>query len=363
MKKIHLTLLLLGIAFILYMMKECAGAPNVEELRLKEKNKAAAINGAVEQCLDDFGFKKEWVRRKVIKNKTVKKHLKLVKVPIDLPFPILNLAIKSAVADSGGMIFSGREISGKNRLILTIGYENVTVDSIVLTKDRKLTHKKGKIALIIDDFGTNKAEILERYLKLPEKITFSIIPGSKYAEEIGRLALKSGKEVLIHLPMESHEAPEKNEKILLKNNSKKRDAEKLINLCIKELPMAKGFSNHMGSKATENAVLMKYVADILRKKHLYFVDSRTSELSRAYEVFRKSRNKVLKRDVFLDNVETEEFILSQLEELMRIASENGSAVGIGHETKEITYGVLQKEIPRMLRKGYELIFISEMPGK
>ena len=48
---------------------------------------------------------------------------------------------------------------------------------------------------------------------------------------------------------------------------------------------------------------------------------------------------------------------------MRIASENGKAVGIGHETKEITYSVLQKEIPRILKKGYELIFISEMLGK
>ena len=77
----------------------------------------------------------------------------------------------------------------------------------------------------------------------------------------------------------------------------------------------------------------------------------------------KSRNKVLKRDVFLDHVETEEFILSQIEVLMRIASENGKAVGIGHETKEITYRVLQKEIPRILKKGYELIFVSEMLGK
>ena len=275
MKKVHLTIILLGIALILYLVKDYAGAPNIEGLLQKEKNKAAAIDGAVEQCLDDFGFKKEWVRRKIIKDKTAEKYLKLVKVPVDLPFPILNLAIKSAVADSGGRIFSGREISGKNRLILTIGYENVTVDSIVLTKDRKLTHKKGKIALIIDDFGTNKGEILEGYLKLPEKITFSIIPGSKYAKEIGGLAQKSGKEVLIHLPMESHEPPEKNESILLKNNSKKRDAEKLINLCIEELPMAKGVSNHMGSKATENAALMKYLADILMKKGLYFVDSRT----------------------------------------------------------------------------------------
>ncbi|MCK4966838.1 hypothetical protein KAS50_07395, partial [bacterium] len=77
MKKTHLTLILLGIALVLYLVKDYAGAPNIEGLLQKEKNKAAAIDGAVEQCLDDFGFKKEWVRRKVIKNKTTEKHLKL----------------------------------------------------------------------------------------------------------------------------------------------------------------------------------------------------------------------------------------------------------------------------------------------
>ena len=134
---------------ILYLIKEFGGTADIETLLQQKKNKASAINNAVEQCLDDFGFKKAWIRRKVIKNKETEKFLKWIRVPNDLPFPVLNLAMSHTVIDSGGQVFSGKELTGKKLLILTIGYDNIVVDSLVLTKDRKLTHKKGKIYLCV----------------------------------------------------------------------------------------------------------------------------------------------------------------------------------------------------------------------
>ena len=78
---------------------------------------------------------------------------------------------------------------------------------------------------------------------------------SKYSKEIGESASKNGKEVIIHLPMESHEPIEKEEKILLKENMNRKNVANLLSISSQELKMAKGLSSHMGSKATENAIL------------------------------------------------------------------------------------------------------------
>jgi len=326
----------------------------------REKNLALSIDRAVENCLKSFDIQEKWIKKKIIKGNNIDKNIKEVRVPKDLPFAVINLALTNAVIDSGGLIIEGKELIQSKRLIITAGYNKIVADSLILIKDRKLIHKKGEIAIIIDDFGTDSGELIEKYLKFPEKITFSIIPGNKYSKEIGESASKNEKEVIIHLPMESHEPLEKEEKIILMEKMNRIGITSIINASSKELPMAKGLSNHMGSKATENAVLMKNLAEVLRRKKMFFIDSRTTNNSKAFEVFKKSRARVLKRDIFLDNEETREFILAQLNELMQTARDNGKAIGIGHATKGLTYLLLSEEMPKIQRKGYDFVFVSEL---
>ena len=367
MKRLKLTIFFLFISFIIFIIKNLTTPSSLKNSEEREINLALSIDNAVERCLKEYGIQEKWIRRNTIqdRNNNIKKNIKSIRIPEDLSIPVLNLAITKAVISSEGRIIEGNEITSRNRLIITVGYDNVVVDSLILTKDKALTHKKGKIAIIIDDFGSDNGKIIEEYLEFPEIITFSIIPGNKYSKEIGESASKEGYEVIVHLPMESNTPPDRNEKILLKDQMSRKDIEKIINMSIDELPMAKGLSNHMGSKATENPILMKDLAEVLKRKKLYFVDSFTSTKSIAFEVFVKSDVRVLKRDVFLDNKEEvgEEFILARLDELMKIASEKGKVIGIGHATKEITCEVLRREMPKIYKKGYEFVFASQIFGK
>ncbi|NVM02854.1 MAG: divergent polysaccharide deacetylase family protein [Candidatus Helarchaeota archaeon] len=365
MKRLKLTVLFLCISFIILIIKYLSSSSILKYSEERRINLALSIDKAVEYCLKEYDINEKWIRRNVIQHtdNNIRKNIKWIRIPEDLPLPVLNLAIAKAVIDSGGRIIEGKEITRRNRLIITAGYDNIVVDSLILTKDKDLTYKKGKIAIIIDDFGGDNGKIVEEYLEFPEIITFSIIPGNKYSKEIGESASKRGYEVMVHLPMESKTSPKKNEKILLKDKMSRRDVERIINMSMDELPMAEGLSNHMGSKATENATLMKYLAEVLKRKKLYFIDCLTSTKSRAFDVFRKSKIRVLKRDVFLDNEENEELILAQLDELMRIAKKNGKAIGIGHATKDITRRVLRKEMPEIYKKGYEFVSASEILTK
>ncbi len=360
MKKLKITLIFISIVFIVYIIKNIFFGSRISEEQ--QMNLALSIDRAIEGCLKVYDIQDSWIRRSIItrKDSDINKNVKLIRIPKDLPFSILNLAITKSVSDSGGKIFTGEEVSKSNSLIISAGYDDIVIDSLVLIKDGKLTYKKGKIALIIDDFGNDNSEVIKEYLRFPEKITFAVIPGNKYSKEIGKFAFENGFEVIIHLPMESDQPQEKGESIVLKGKMDRKNVENIINLSIKELPMARGVSNHMGSKTTEDAVLMKLLADVLKRKGFYFIDCLTSNKSKAFEVFKKSKMRVLKRDVFLDNEENESVILSQLNELMKIAKENGKAVGIGHSTKGITLKILQGEIPKMYKKGFEFVFASEI---
>jgi len=365
MKRLKLTIFFLCVSFIILIIKYLSSSSILNYSEERQVNLASSIDQAVEYCLKEYDIRENWIRRNVVQHKkdNMRKNIKWIRIPEDLPFTVLNLAIAKAVIDSGGRIIEGKEIARRNRLIITAGFGNVVVDSLILTKDKDLTHKKGKIAIIIDDFGDDNGKTVEEYLKFPEVITFSIIPGNKYSKEIGESASRRGYEVIVHLPMESKTSPKKNEKILLKDKMSRKDVQRIINISMDELPIAKGLSNHMGSKATENATLMKYLAEVLKRKKLYFIDSFTSTRSRAFDVFKKSKVRVLKRDVFLDNEENEELILAQLDELMRIAAKKGKAIGIGHATKEITCSILRRKMPEIYKKGYEFVSASEILEK
>ena len=367
MKRLKLTIFFLFISFIILIIKSLTGPSSLKDSEERRVSLVLSIDNAVEDCLKEYDIQEKWIRRNTVqdRNINIEKNIKSIRIPYDLSIPVLNLAVTKAVIGAGGRIIEGNEITNRNRLIITVGYDNVVVDSLILTKYKKLTHKKGEIAIIIDDFGSDNGNIIEKYLGFPEVITFSIIPGNRYSKEIGESASKEGFEVMVHLPMESETPPERNEKILLREKMSRKEIEKIIDMSISELPMAKGLSNHMGSKATENATLMKDLAEVLRRKKLYFIDNFTSTKSKAIEVFDKSKVRVSKRDLFLDNKEEveEEFILARLDELMKIASEKGKVIGIGHATKEITCEVLRREMPKIYKKGYEFIFASEILEK
>ena len=219
MKRLKLTIVFLFIFFIILIIKNLLAPSVLKNSEERKINLALSIDNAVEDCLKEYGIQEKWIRRNTIQNQNnnIKKNIKSIRIPGDLSIPVLNLAITKAVIGSGGRIIEGNEITRRNRLIITVGCDNVVVDSLILTKDKKLTHKKGKIAIIIDDFGSDNGKIIEEYLKFPEIITFSIIPGNKYSKEIGESASKEGYEVMVHLPMESKTPPKRDEKILLKD--------------------------------------------------------------------------------------------------------------------------------------------------
>jgi polysaccharide deacetylase 2 family uncharacterized protein YibQ len=214
------------------------------------------------------------------------------------------------------------------------------------------------VAIIIDDLGYDK-KIARQLSQLNGGITFSILPHSPYQGSIARLAKKNGLGTMLHLPMEPFEYPNTNPGpgTLLTTMT----PDQLIRQLEKNLasvPHIKGVNNHMGSKMTAESSQMYQIFSVLKKRNLFFIDSRTSDKSLCKPSARLFQIPFAQRDVFLDHSQDPDFIRKQIKELIRIAQQNGQAVGIGHP-HTITYEILREMMPE-LQKKVKLVPASEI---
>ena len=222
---------------------------------------------------------------------------------------------------------------------------------------------RGRIGIIIDDFGYIRNRLTAGFMALDEKLTFSIIPGHRYSQDMADEAARSGHEVMIHLPMEpvNYNGRDEEDYILLYGMDR-GEALSRIRRAFQELPTSKGANNHEGSLATLDTVLMTVLASELKNRDKYFVDSFTTPDTRAQEVMQNHGVPTAGRQVFLDNVDDPAYIRRQLAQLASWAETTGSAVGIGHvgASHLNTLEVLTDEIPKLRDRGFEFVFISEL---
>lgn len=219
-------------------------------------------------------------------------------------------------------------------------------------------HKLPKVAIIIDDLGYDR-KIAEKFLELDVAFTFSILPFSPFQNKIARRARAKGLEVMLHMPMEPMEYPSVNPGpgTLLAAMS----PDELISQLEKNLatlPDIKGVNNHMGSKLTAESNQLYQIFSILKKRGLFFVDSRTTAKTLCKPSARMFKVPFAQRDVFIDHHQQPEFIRKQIKELIEIARRQGEAVGIAHP-HSTTYTVLKEMLPE-LKQNVQVVPASQI---
>jgi hypothetical protein len=216
------------------------------------------------------------------------------------------------------------------------------------------------ISIIIDDVGYRHRQDREA-LELPGPLAFAILPHSPHAAEMSALAIRGGKDVLLHLPMEAMK-PEQNRFLGPGGLTFDMDREEFTNTLrgnFVSVPDAIGVNNHMGSLLTGHAGRMEWLMDFLRTNGKFYVDSMTSNRSVAGAVAVEMDVPNLSRDVFLDNHQDAGNIRDQFQELIAAAHRKGAALAIGHPHPE-TIAVLREELAQLDYHGVELIGLREL---
>ena len=217
----------------------------------------------------------------------------------------------------------------------------------------------GVIVLVIDDFGYRNDNISDGFLNLSIPITCAIIPGHTASKKFAEKAVSYGKEVIIHMPMESENySPGEDEYKLLTSMTSELLENKLIQ-AFESLPEAIGMNNHQGSKATSDSKTMTVLASVLKDRGKYFIDSRTSSLTIGEKTMISFGVPTARRNIFLDNNNDLDKIEEQINKLANSAKKNGVAVGLGHARKN-TLSVIEKVLPDLLDKGFVFQFASQV---
>lgn len=281
----------------------------------------------------------------------------VIRIPPDLPLPSLHLAIQEAVIRHEARILEGKSEPISGQLDMKIGWQDSCLLTLYLNRASDIGNFKGKLALIVDDFGDRWDDVIESFMDLRGALSYSILPGRKYSRRMAREMVKRGCEVILHLPMEAiqYEYPDK--RYLIQESMKREEIRRIMQRAIEDVPGVVGMNNHMGSKVTSNRELMTVVLEFLKEKGLYFVDSRTTSSTVAYDVARSMGLRCSQRDVFLDVEMDRENIKQKFSELTQKALQNGFACGIGH-CHRITLEVLREEIPRLEAAGYRFVPVS-----
>lgn len=209
-----------------------------------------------------------------------------------------------------------------------------------------------RIAIVIDDFGFDKA-LDRRMMLLDVPFTAAIIPSRPGTRPAAELARTRGREVLVHLPMQPTNA-KKGEKDAITPAMSDEEVAGRVAAQLDTLPEAVGVNNHTGSLATTDRRLMEAVLQVIDQRGLFFLDSVTSNRSVAAEVARSRGMPTLKRDIFLDEKPDVDYVKRQIDELVRLAREKGSAIGIGH-VHAATARALKEKIPALLRQGVDVV--------
>ena len=215
-----------------------------------------------------------------------------------------------------------------------------------------------RLAIVLDDLGSDRS-VADAIFALQVPITLSVLPYHAHSQEIAQEARKHGCEVMLHLPMQSvaNETPEQQE---LRPGLKREEVEAIVNKMLQSVPEADGVNNHQGSQATSNGALMDELMPVLRDAGVFYVDSRTTAETVAYDTAKRDGVKTAFRNVpFLDDVQNKAAVKRQLQIAIRGAKEKGEAIAIGHP-HTVTLDALREMLPEAKKQGVRLVLVSDV---
>ena len=216
-----------------------------------------------------------------------------------------------------------------------------------------------RAAIVIDDMGQD-LDAAHKLLALEGPITFSVLPHLPYTTATALEVHRSGREVMLHLPMQpeptAHISPGEGAVLV---GMKPAEVRRVVENDLDSVPFVAGVNNHMGSRATRDSRLMAAVMRTLAEHRLYFIDSRTTAGSTALEAARRQGVPAFYRAVFLDDTETVPYTLGQLQEFLRKVEQDGAALAIGHP-HPTTIAALAKFLPELDKTDIELVTPSQL---
>jgi polysaccharide deacetylase 2 family uncharacterized protein YibQ len=219
-------------------------------------------------------------------------------------------------------------------------------------------YSEAAISIIIDDMG-KRLENGQRIVALPGPVACSFLPRARYTSSLANAAHAAGKEVLLHLPMDSVDQRRLDAGAVTLDMNEQQFVS-AVQAGLAAVPHAVGINNHMGSLLTRHPGHMLWLMRAMQTHSpLFFVDSRTTVYTVARWVAEENGVPASERNVFLDNRLDADDIKREFERLLGLARKQGTALAIGHPNA-LTLELLERQLPSLKQRGIRLVSVSEL---
>jgi len=269
----------------------------------------------------------------------------------------------SGIATTHGLTVS-HEVAGASitRMVLRsrgLVTHRIEIEQLATPAERSFASAgQARLAILMDDLGSDRSAA-EAIFALHLPVTISVLPFHPQSPEIARAARQHGCEVMLHLPMQSlaGESPEQQE---LRPGLSPDEVRSTVEKMLHAVPEADGVNNHQGSQATADATLMNELMRVLKDEDVFYVDSRTTAATVAFDAAKSQGVRTAFRNVpFLDDVQNKDAVKRQLRLAIQGAKQKGEAIAIGHPHTE-TLAALREMLPQAKNEGVQLVFVSEL---
>jgi polysaccharide deacetylase 2 family uncharacterized protein YibQ len=261
--------------------------------------------------------------------------------------------------DNGDVIYISYRHAGVITHIVHIHFAGSTDTSSNSHPAAETSNDQGpRLAIILDDLGNDSAAA-KAVFAMPYPLTISVLPNQTHSTEIAQQAQQRGDQVMLHLPMQSL-GKEHQEAQELHGGMSRADISRLVSQFLNDVPGVIGVNNHQGSASTADKTLMAELMPVLKEHKLFYVDSRTSAATVAYDTAHRFGVRAAFRNVpFLDDVENVPAIRKQIEIAIAGAARKKDAIAIGHAHPS-TLEALKEALPQAKTHGVKLVFASEL---
>ena len=213
-----------------------------------------------------------------------------------------------------------------------------------------------KIAFVIDDAGLNVTN-LKKYTGLNFPLTVAVIPKLSHTKECAQEIRASGKELILHQPMQAMNLEMNPGEGAIKPDMSLSDIYAQVLRNIAELGGGvKGINNHEGSLISADSMKIGAVLDAVSDSGIYFLDSRTTAQTQAPQAALERGMDIYERDVFIDDVINRDEMIKQIYRGIGIANKKGRCIMIGHVDKSVKIlpDLLREMYSELVAKGYKI---------
>jgi len=235
-------------------------------------------------------------------------------------------------------------------------------EEVVIAKIAPPRLKLKQVAIIIDDIGYDMTPV-HALLRVDAGITFAILPLLAHSREAADMLHKANRETLLHLPMEPLSYPkEKPGNGALFSDMNDEEIVFQLGKNLASVPYISGVNNHMGSKFMADEERLMLVFKQLKKKDLFFIDSRTTNNSKTTAASQKAHLTVASRKIFLDNDRDYLKIYQILMDVGNAPAGNAPLIVIGHPYPETIRAI--RDANKIFReKGVSIVPVSKLMKK